>query len=118
MKRTAITLAGVLVLLTVLSAALAAQGRGRDNQQTRTVTGQVLDRNDHPLPDAVVYLQNSKTMTVKTFITDAQGNFRFHALSPNADYQIYAEYKGQKSETKTLSSFDSRPNVTIYLHIK
>lgn len=89
----------------------------RDEAQVRTLTGQVMSHGDAPLPNAVVYLKNTKTLAVKTFITDAQGNYRFPALSPNVDYEVYAEFQGRKSDTKTLSSFDSRRNASINLKV-
>jgi carboxypeptidase family protein len=112
-----------LMLAAILaSATLALAGpqekKNRNEQQLKDVTGQVMDRSDHPLENAIVYLQDSRTMGVKTFITDTTGGYRFHGLSPNTDYQIHAEYKGQKSDTKTVSAFDSRTNITLHLRIK
>jgi len=112
-----LTLAVTLALAVVASAA-SEDKKNRGDQQLRNVTGQVIDRGDHPLENAVVYLQNSRTLAVKTFITDNTGNYRFHGLAPNTDYQIHAEYKGQKSDTKTVSAFDSRTDVTLHLRIK
>jgi hypothetical protein len=83
----------------------------------RNVTGQVLTKSDAPLSEAIVYLKNTKTLTIKSFITEKDGGYRFHGLTPNIDYEIYAEYQGQKSGTKTLSSFDNRSNVTLNIHI-
>jgi protocatechuate 3,4-dioxygenase beta subunit len=102
--------------------ALAAQRGGRDTaskdrDQSRTLTGTVVDKEENALPSSVVYLKNTKTLAVKSFIADDSGSFRFTALSPNADYEVYAEYNGQRSSTKTLSSFDSRPNVQLQLKI-
>jgi hypothetical protein len=114
----------VVVTLAVMLVAVAAvwatpeDKKDRSDQQLKNVTGEVMDRSDHPLENAIVYLQNSRTMAVKTFITDGSGAYRFHGLSPNTDYQIHAEYKGQKSDTKTVSAFDSRTNVTLHLRIK
>ena len=108
------------VAVAVLLLALVALGspRGKDEPQTRTLTGQVMDRGDAPLSDAVVYLQNTRTNMVKTFITGKDGNYRFSFLSPNVDYQVHAEYQGRKSDTKTLSSFDSRNTVVMNLKVK
>ena len=39
------------------------------------------------------------------------------ALSPNVDYEVYAQYQGKKSDTKTVSQFDSRAQVNINLRI-
>ncbi len=114
MKAAHISLAIILALAVAVP---AADAKKPETPQERTLTGQVLDSADHPLADAIVYLQNQKTLAVKTFITDATGNYRFHALAQNTDYQVYADYKGIKSDKKTLSGFDSRANVTIYLRI-
>jgi carboxypeptidase family protein len=101
-------------------AAMAIQSRdtaSKDRDQSRTLTGTVVDKGENPLPSSVVYLKNTKTLAVKSFIADDSGGFRFTALSPNADYEVYAEFNGQRSSTKTLSSFDSRPNVQLQLKI-
>jgi hypothetical protein len=90
---------------------------GKDKEQLRTVNGDVRNKGEQILPGAVVYLKNTKTLTVKSYIADDKGEFHFHALSPNIDYEVYAEYNGARSATKTLSSFDSRAVVNIDLHI-
>ena len=84
---------------------------------TRSLSGQIKDSAEAPLPKAVVYLKNTKTLAVRTFIADDKGDYRFHSLAPNIDYEVYAEYNGKKSDTKTLSSFDSRSEAYINLKI-
>lgn len=85
--------------------------------QSRSLNGVVSDKSENPLPNAIVHLKNTKTMAVKTFIAGADGTYRFHALSPNVDYEVHAESNGKASDTKTLSSFDSRADTRINLHI-
>jgi Carboxypeptidase regulatory-like domain len=121
MKRISLLL---LFAVAVLGARAYAEGLGQgsrfaaaDQQQSRNLSGQVLTPSDQPLPSAVVYLKNTKTLAVKSFITENDGGYRFHALAPNVDYEVYAEYQGKKSSTKTVSAFDSRANVTLNLHI-
>jgi hypothetical protein len=75
----------------------------------------VLDRHDNPLPDAVVYLSDSRTRNMKTYIVGPDGAFHFPELSPNIDYEVYALYKGLKSDTKTVSQFDDRKQLNIIL---
>jgi hypothetical protein len=109
----------VFTLVVVGSCMFAQDSRpiAADQQQSRNLTGQVLTPSDQPLPSAVVYLKNTKTLQVKSFITENDGGYRFHSLAPNVDYEVYAEYQGKKSSTKTVSAFDSRANVTLNLHI-
>lgn len=115
-------LIGVVVAL-LATAAFAqyssVQSSWMGNQQAtmRTLVGQVFDKSDTPLPNSIVYLKNTKTLTVKTFIAQQDGSYRFHALSPNVDYEVHAELKGKSSDTKTLSAFDSRTETRINLRI-
>jgi Carboxypeptidase regulatory-like domain len=123
----AVTLAVAAALVIGLSAlvsprsaaATPAQLFGRDSKKdkTRLLTGKVLDASDSPLPDAVVYLTNTHTRTVKTYIVGADGTYRFPALQPTIDYEVYAQYNNHKSGTKTVSQFDDRPQVYISLKI-
>jgi hypothetical protein len=108
-SRKAITIAAILTLLASIALPLGAQA-------TRTLQGQVASSSDAPLSGAVVYLKNTKTLAIRTYISDGSGNYRFTSLSPNVDYEVYAEYKGARSDSKTLSAFDSR--ATAVIHIK
>jgi hypothetical protein len=84
----------------------------------RNLKGVVLDETDSPIQDAIVYLKNRKTKTIRTFVAEADGGYRFPNLSRTDDYEVYADLKGQKSPVKTLSSFDSRVNARLNLHIE
>jgi hypothetical protein len=86
-------------------------------QSTRSVEGKVYAQSA-PVGGAVVYLQDSKTNNVKSFISTQDGSYRFGQLSTDVDYQIWAEYKGNKSEKKNISSFNSKKQLVIDLHIK
>src|ERR1700678_1058969 len=97
-----------------------AQLFGRDpkrEDKSRLLTGKVLDSGDNPLPNAVVYLTNSHTRSVKTYIVVADGAYRFPALLPSIDYEVYAQFNDHKSGTKTVSQFDDRAQVYISLKI-
>ncbi|MBZ5700664.1 MAG: carboxypeptidase-like regulatory domain-containing protein [Acidobacteriia bacterium] len=83
----------------------------------RTVRGVVTDKEDNPLPGAVVFLKNTRTQAVQSRIADDAGAFRFSGLDPNADYEIHAEKDGAKSPTRTVSSFDNRKEIVINLRI-
>ena len=104
--------------LGVPSQTIPREERKEKTPQARTLTGQVMDKDDAPLFKAIVYLKNTRTLAVKTFITGQDGRFRFPGLQQNVDYEIFAEYEGKKSNTKTLSAFDSREQPTINLHIE
>lgn len=93
-------------------------GRKQEKQQIRGVSGQVLGAENAPVKDAVVYLKNSRSLVIKSFITEAKGAYNFMELSPNVDYQVWAESNGHKSQIKTISSFDGRPQFHIDLHLQ
>lgn len=94
-----------------------AQSKKKDDQ-IRTVQGIVSAADDSPIVGAVVYLKNTKTLQVRSFITQPGGSYFFHGLSPDVDYELRAENKGVSSPTKTLSSFDSRKDASINLKVK
>ena len=106
----------VILLLAVVWPATAEPPKEKP-PQTRTLLGQVVDQDNSPLSDAVVYLKNTKTLTIKTYISEANGNYHFSGLAPNVDYEVYAEYKDHRSPARTLSSFDSRGEVVFNLKI-
>ena len=65
----------------------------------------------------MVYLSNTHTRAVKTYIVGQDGAYRFPALSPNIDYEVYAQFNGRKSDTKTVSQFDNRQQLNINLKV-
>jgi hypothetical protein len=102
----------------LLAAPVQLFGRDPKKQdKTRLLTGKVLDGGDSPLPNAVVYLTNTHTRSVKTYIVGPDGTYRFPALQPTIDYEVYAQYNNRKSGTKTVSQFDDRAEVYISLKI-
>lgn len=102
----------------VLAAPAQLVGRNSKEDKTRLLTGKVLDGGDNPLPNAVVYLTNTHTRSVKTYIVGPDGSYRFPALQPSIDYEVYAQYNNRKSHTKTVSQFDDRSQVYISLKIE
>ena len=74
---------------------------------------------DRPAVGAVVQLENTKTLQVRSFITKEDGIFHFYELGSDVDYKLKAEDKktGEASDTKTLSSFDSRKQAIINLKL-
>lgn len=91
--------------------------KARVNQ--RVLTGVVMDKDDQPIPNAVVYLKNEKTLNVRTFFAQKDGTYRFPQLERNVDYEVYAELDGKRSDTKTVSQFDDRntPHVNLRINL-
>jgi Carboxypeptidase regulatory-like domain len=115
-RRSVTMLLVVVCTLVALVAAVHASPDKKDNAAGRLLYGKVLDHQDNPVPNAVVYLTNTRTRAVKTYIVGPDGTYRFPALSTAVDYEVYAQYNGHKSDTKSVGQFDDRPQV--YLDLK
>jgi hypothetical protein len=105
------------VLFLAFGLAASAASDKKEKTVGRLLFGKVLDRQDSPLPNAVVYLTNTRTRGVKTYIVGPDGTYRFPALSTGIDYEVYAQYNGHKSDIKSVSQFDDRSQVYLDLKI-
>jgi hypothetical protein len=100
------------VVPAALTATAAAQQRG---PVQRIVEGKVSNHSNAPAKGAVIYLKDGRS--VKSFISNDQGEYRFGQLAQNTDYEIWAEQDGKKSDVKTISSFDSKNHFYIDLKL-
>lgn len=105
------------VTLVALCASLNALPDKKEKTVGRLLYGKVLDGSDNPLSDAVVYVTNTRTRAVKTYIVGKDGGYRFPALSTAVDYEVYAQFNNHKSDTKSVSQFDDRSQVYLVLKI-
>ena len=96
---------------------LVAQTPAATGSAQKVVEGKVVGSTDQPQSGAIVYLKNGKNNDIKSFISTADGSYRFGQLSPDIDYEIWAEYQGHKSATKTVSSFDSKKLLSYVLKV-
>lgn len=105
-------------LTLLLFASLAAAQDAKHEAQLRTVRGVVMDKSEAPVPSAVVFLKNTRSNAIRSYISDDQGNYRFSGLDPNTDYEVHAEKDGVQSQTRTVSSFDSKKEIVLNLKIE
>lgn len=107
-----------LLALTGLAVAPAWGQDAKREAQLRTIHGVVLDKSENAISESVVFLKNTRTNVVRSSYTDNSGKYRFAGLDPNTDYEIHAEKEGEKSATRTVSSFDNRKDITLNLKIE
>jgi Carboxypeptidase regulatory-like domain len=89
------------------------------NAQTaeRVVQGKVELSGGGMAKGAIVYIKNGKTLEVRTYISTADGSYRFGQLNQDADYTVWAEYQGKKSKERGVSAFDTKKVFNIPLKI-
>ena len=115
LARTSVFAVAIVSIFVLAASGLEQRGGQADS---RTLIGRVLNHQEAPVQKAIVYLKNTKTLAIKTYITEQDGSYRFPALATNVDYEVYAESQGARSDTKTLSGFDSRKEANITLKLK
>lgn len=72
-----------------------------------TVEGTVINDAKAPVSGAVVYLENPKSLDVQSYLTDDKGQFHFNQISPQTDYEVWAEQNGVETKHKFISQFSS-----------
>jgi len=106
-------------LLAVACAQLlpAQKNKNKDDPTARSLQGQVTDPDDKPAVGAVVQLKDTRTLQVRSFIAQANGDYHFSGLRADTDYEIKAEYNGMTSDNRRLSNFDTRKIATVNLKV-
>src|ERR1700730_7756489 len=110
--------AGMVCGITLLvCCALFGQRNDSNDSSTRSVQGIVTDASGNPTAKAVVQLKDTKSLQIRSFITDSDGSYHFAGLSPNVEYELKAEYDGASSPKKTLDVFNTQETVTSNLKL-
>jgi hypothetical protein len=84
---------------------------------TRSIQGRVLTKAGAPVSGAVVLIKDSKTLQVRSYIAQADGQYHFFGLNTDVNYDLRAENQGLTSKVKTVSVFDSHKVVKLDLKL-
>ncbi len=95
---------------------LAAHAQANFGQ--RVVNGVVLSADGGVQTGAIVFLRNTKSKSIRSYTTAADGHFRFAQVNMSDDFDLWAEKDTKKSPSKTISSWDSRKEVAVELKMK
>jgi hypothetical protein len=104
---------GIIVCGTLAAPALAKNKK----VVSRTVAGMVLDKEDNPIPGAVVEMTDVQTGKKLASYATQDGRYQFADLDAHHDYRLQASYKGMTSEVRTASSFDDSNRIILNLRI-
>ncbi len=108
----------VVCLAAVLACGVLQAQRGTGESTARTVEGRVTNAENQPVANAVVQLKNTKTLQIRSFITQQDGNYHFAGLQTDVEYQLKADHDGASTSWKTLSVFNSKKTPVINLKLK
>ncbi len=85
----------------------------------RMVSGVVRDAEDKLKDGAVVKLKDTKSLSIRSYITKPDGEYSFQGLSVGIDYELRAETReGDASQTKILSVYDNRREAVMNLKLE
>jgi len=84
----------------------------------RTILGTVVNDAGAPYDGAVVYLQDTKSMVIRSYVANGGGKFHFNQISSDTDYDVWAEMNKHRSKKKTVSMFSSHVKFIFKLKIK
>jgi Carboxypeptidase regulatory-like domain len=84
----------------------------------RSIEGTVLDKAGAPVAGAVVLLKDTKTLQVRSYISQHDGKYHFYGLSSDINYEVRAQSGDMSSPKKHISVFDSRSKILVKLKLK
>jgi carboxypeptidase family protein len=85
---------------------------------TRSVQGVVTDASGKPVAGAVVQLKDTKSLQIRSYITEADGSYHFAGLSTNVEYELEAKKDAVTSAKKTLTVFNTKKAAIVNLKLK
>ena len=115
-SRTIPTAAACALLL--CSVVLGQRKDERSYTNLREVRGIVTDSSGVPVEKAAVLLKDTKSLQIKSDLTDTAGRYHFAGLRADVEYQLKAEQGGAVSNWKTLSLFNTKKVAVLNLRLK
>ena len=115
--RRSLLLLGTVSVVPLAHAQFSGFKKKKKVDPTRSVRGQVTDEHEEGIR-GIVQLKHTRTLEVKSFHTNDNGDYYFHGLDPNVDYELKALAEGRQSKTRTVSSFDSRSEFIYNFKLK
>lgn len=92
-------------------------GENKLPPNTRVIEGVVRNSKGVPVPNAVVLLKDTKTLQIRSYIAQQDGNYHFYGLSTDVNYQVRAHDEQMQSPWKLVSVFSSRQHVKVDLKL-
>ena len=117
MQRIPRTVLAAVLALACTGLLPAQRNKDKEDPNVRNLQGQVLDPDDKAANGAVVQLKDTRTLQVRSFIAQENGEYRFSGLRADTDYEIKADFNGMSSDTKRLSTFDNRKIAIVNLKL-
>ena len=90
----------------------------KEDANQRSVEGLVTDAAHNPIAKAIVQLKDTRTLQIRSFVTQDDGTYRFAGLRNDVDYEIKAVVGEQSTSTKRISSFESRKVIPVNLALE
>lgn len=105
-------LIAILALTLLLAPVAFSQSR-----ETGAIRGVVTEESGAPLPGVNVTLSGGNLMGVRTFVTDANGEYRFPALPPG-EFQVKAELQGFGTIIREKIRLTTTSTLTVDFQLK
>ncbi len=86
-------------------------------QDTRDLEGIVSDLKGNSIAKAIVQIEDTATLQVRSYIANAEGKYYFLGLSSGTDYRLRANYRNHSSGWHMLTRFDARRRPVVNLKI-
>jgi hypothetical protein len=101
----------------IIPPSIPSPGENKLPPNTRVIEGVVLDTKGVPVPKAVVLLKDTKTLQIRSYIAQQDGNYHFYGLNTDVNYEVRAHNDEMMCSWKLISVFNSRKHVKVDLKL-
>ena len=111
-------ISGAVCIVAALLSLNAQDRKSKLDTGTRSVQGVVTDASGQPVNKAVVQLKDTKSLQIRSYITEPDGSYHFAGLSTNVEYELEAKKDTVISGKKTLTVFNTKKAAIVNLKLK
>ena len=107
-----------MCVVAVLATTVGALALQEDNGQFQRLEGRVVDDSGQGIQGAAVKLKDLRTLLIRSYIAQENGEFHFSGLNSVTGYEVWAQVGSKRSDTHHISRFETGKVANVELKVQ